>query len=68
MNKVERLLVNTRQTLREACDEANTDFSDLFVVGIDTCSSCGLWQKNSLFKLDLDGNPICSYCLASYGL
>jgi hypothetical protein len=61
-------LLNTRQGLGEICYDLNIDVEtvDTNKLGIYQCCGCGLWQTK-LFP-DLDGTPICRFCLELIGM
>lgn len=67
MNKVEKNLVRTRKTVKQAADECGVDIDDVELENIDQCSSCSIWLKFTQLKEDLDGNPICKECWSTYG-
>ena len=67
MNKIERALIRTRKTVRQACQETGTDPEEVDILDIDQCSSCSVWAKHSELREDLDGNYICRVCWDEYG-
>jgi hypothetical protein len=63
LNKLEVALNNTRKSIREVCSELNIDIPEH--VNIDRCCNCNIWGFK--LKVDLDGHPICGFCLLNYG-
>lgn len=61
-------LLNTRQNLIEVCEDLGIDPENIDTdsLGIYQCCGCGLWQTK-LFP-DLDGTPICRFCLELIGM
>lgn len=61
-------LLNTRRSLSEVCYELDIDVEtvDTDKLGVYQCCGCGLWQTK-LFP-DLDGTPICRFCLELIGM
>lgn len=66
MNPVESELINTRKSVLEVCEDLGYNNISEVEIHLEQCSSCGLWQTKLI--PDLDGNGICKYCYASYGL
>lgn len=67
MNEVEKALVRTRKTIRQAATECGVDAEDVDIYEIDQCSSCSIWLKIPQLKMDADDNPICKTCWDAYG-
>jgi len=65
VNDVENLLINTRKSILEVCDELMVEYHSEIEIRLKQCNCCGIWQRN--MKLDLDGLDICTYCLDAYG-
>lgn len=67
--KLVRELNGTRRKLREVCEDLGIDYEELTEtgdLGIDPCSHCGLWSLRLV--PDLDGNPICRFCVDLVGM
>lgn len=67
--KLVRELNGTRRKLREVCEDLGIDYEELTEtgdLGIDSCSHCGLWSLRLV--PDLDGNPICRFCVDLVGM
>lgn len=62
MNELEKELFRTHKRI----DEATADRT-LPVLEVVECTSCGIWDKVSLMKVDLDGHLICRECHTWYG-
>lgn len=68
-NKLIKTLEGTRRRLSEVCEDLGIDYDELLSsgdIGIDTCSHCNMWTVRLV--PDLDGNPICNYCLQISGM
>lgn len=68
-SKLVKELNNTRRSLVEVCEDLGIDSDELMEsdsLGIQRCSHCGTWS----LKLvpDLDGNPICRFCVDLVGM
>ncbi len=67
MNRLEKTLIRTRQTIEAACVQVGLD-PDLAVLdNIDQCTDCNIWYKYKDLREDQDGNQICLICLREYG-
>ena len=67
MNNLEKTLLKTRKSIREACVEAGIEFEVAVINNIAECSHCDIWYKNKDLKPDQDKNPICAICFKFYG-
>lgn len=65
MNDLEKVLYRTRKSLLDGLTEV--DCLKPQTPNLDTCSSCGIWEKIEKLKPDLDNNPICNECFTYYG-
>jgi hypothetical protein len=61
--KLEDVLKGTRRNIREVCEELGIEIPE--TLGIEQCTHCNVWSGR--LKADLDGNPICGFCLVNYG-
>lgn len=68
MNELELMLHRTRKTVWQACEDLGIPVDQYSIASIDSCASCGIWEKHSKLRPDLDGNPICKECFTFYGL
>lgn len=67
--KVVGALNGTRRSLRDVCDDFNLDYEELarnYNIGVSQCSHCNIWQRKLVE--DLDGNPICRFCVDLIGM
>ena len=64
-----RELEGTRARLSEVCEDLGIDYDDLKEsgdIGIEQCSHCNTWSTKLV--PDLDGNPICRFCVDLVGM
>lgn len=67
--KLVRELKGTRRRLSEVCEDLGLDYEELLEsgdLGISQCSHCNTWSLNLVD--DLDGNPICRFCVDLVGM
>lgn len=62
-------LQGTRKLLSEVCEDLGLDYEELTEsgdLGIEQCSHCNRWDSRLVD--DLDGNPICKFCVDLIGM
>jgi hypothetical protein len=63
-------LHRSHKNLFQVCVDLGIDLNDVdlekLTKEINQCTHCNMWSKNLI--LDLDNNPICSYCVSLTGL
>lgn len=67
MNKLENALVRTKDNVLEICADLKIEFDDSMIENIEQCANCSFWNKKSVFRRDVDANPICNICWTLYG-
>jgi hypothetical protein len=67
--KLIKELNGTRRRLSEVCEDLGIDYEELMDsedIGISQCSHCNTWSLKLI--PDLDGNPICRFCVDLIGM
>ncbi len=61
-------LNGTRRSLTEVCDEMGIDYDEIEFekLSVGQCSHCSTWSSRLI--PDLDGNPICRFCVDLIGM
>jgi hypothetical protein len=67
MTPLDKALYRTRNSFRQACQEAGIDYNDELNTSLGECAHCNIWLKPKELIPDLDNNPICKTCFTYEG-